>query len=316
MTADRGCGLMRSMENEALLVEQPNRTERTDVPRTTDYTPRSVFERYLNDMCRFQLLAPDQETELVQRCRAGDDMAREQLILGNLRLVIKIAREYQDFGVPLTDLINEGNIGLMEAVERFNTDRGCKLSTYASFWIKQRMRKALVNSPTVRVPTNSVWELRRLNRMQSQLQSDLERDPTVAELSAATGLSEARIGRLEKSRVRTISLDTPLDGEGGETLAELFADDRAESPSGALETHSTKQNISAALKECLSKRESAILQGRFGLDGGRSRNLEEIAETFGISPERVRQIQNRALRKLKGWLVRTGAVSAEMPIEN
>lgn len=275
-------------------------------PSTVDKFPMAsangatgdALQLYLREIGKVPLLTPQEEIELAKRIRRGDEAARDQMIKANLRLVVKIARDYEGMGVPLLDLISEGNLGLIKGVERFDPKKGAKLSTYAAWWIKQNIRLALVNqSKTIRLPVHVVDRLTHLRRAEVKLRETLEREPTDEELAAEVQLDVRRV-RLSRQAARApISLDAPLD-EGASTFAEVVADAEAAAPFDAL----IQQTDARRLREVfgvLTGREKTILSLRFGLEDDRARTLEEIGQKLDLTRERIRQIQEQALGKLR-----------------
>jgi RNA polymerase primary sigma factor len=247
-----------------------------------------------------KLLTPAEEIILAKRIRKGDDLAREHMIKANLRLVVKIARDYEGLGLPLLDLINEGNIGLMKGVERFNPAKGAKLSTYASWWIKQSIKRALANqSKTIRLPVHVVDTVAQIRRVEARLHETLDREPTDEEIASELDLDPRRLRQYRLAAKAPISLETPLgNDDDSERVSEVVADANAAAPFERV----LKENDSAMLKEVfstLSSRERTILTLRFGLEDDTPRTLEEIGGEFGVTRERIRQIQNEALKKLR-----------------
>jgi RNA polymerase primary sigma factor len=258
------------------------------------------LELYLREVGQVKLLTPAEEIVLARRIRKGDELAREHMIKANLRLVVKIARDYDGLGLPLLDLINEGNIGLMKGVERFNPAKGAKLSTYASWWIKQSIKRALANqSKTIRLPVHVVDTVAQIRRTEVRLHEVLDREPTDEEIAAELDLDPRRLRQYRQAAKAPISLETPLSGDDdSERVSEVVADANAAAPYDRV----LKENDSAMLKEVfstLSPRERTILAMRFGLGDDTPRTLEEIGGEFGVTRERIRQIQNEALKKLR-----------------
>ncbi len=276
-----------------------------EVPPTRGpWDENTSLRLYLREAVATDLLTPKQEIELAGRIKAGDDDAREHMIKANLRLVVKIAREYEDFGLPLLDLINEGNIGLMHAVERFDPTKGAKLSTYAAWWIKQSIRRALSNqSKSIRLPIHIVQELARMRKAEVRLESELGRSATDAEL--AIGL-EATTGDVQRWReaaaIGATSLDAPLGSDpDANRVADVIADENAVMPwAGVVEE--TNAELVRELVGTLNAREQRILRERFALDGGDPKTLEQIGESFGLTRERIRQLEAAALKKLRDRL--------------
>jgi RNA polymerase primary sigma factor len=268
------------------------------------YSADSALQLYLEEIGKVKLLTIEEEITLSERIRNGDDEARDQMIRANLRLVVKISREYEHLGLPLLDLINEGNIGLMKAVERFDPRKGGKLSTYASWWIKQRIKRALANqSKTIRLPVHIIAKLSQMHRAALHLQDVLGREPTDQELADEMGISPSRISKMRVAAIRPASLDAPVGDEDSNEFSEIVADENAESPSEHLEEKTLISMVLGLLKN-LSTREMSILNQRFGLDGEPIKTLDEVAAGFGVTRERIRQIQNIALNKLRKMLQR------------
>jgi RNA polymerase primary sigma factor len=254
---------------------------------------------YLREIGQVKLLTPQEEIELAARIKKGDKKAREHMIKANLRLVVKIARDYEGIGLPLLDLISEGNIGLMKAVERFDPKKGGKLSTYGSWWIKQSIKRALANqSKTIRLPVHLVDKISRMRRTAMKLQEDLGREPTDEELAAELGTTAARVTQMRTASIRPASLDAPVGDDDSNNFSEIVEDERAENPYEELEDKTVTGMLQDMVKH-LDNREATILRYRFGLDGGNEKTLEEVGVKFGVTRERVRQIQNLALRKLR-----------------
>ncbi|MBN2506684.1 MAG: sigma-70 family RNA polymerase sigma factor [Verrucomicrobia bacterium] len=263
------------------------------------YDGDTAIKLYLREIGQVGLLTPEEEVDLAARIRKGDKRAREQMIKANLRLVVKIAHDYEGFGLPLLDLISEGNIGLMKAVERFDPSKGGKLSTYGSWWIKQSIKRALANqSKTIRLPVHLVDKISKMRRLAMKLQETFGREPTDEELAEEMGMSSTRVAQMRTAAIRPASLDAPIGDEDSNNFSEIVQDESADTPYEQLEdktvTHMLQDMITT-----LDPREATILRYRFGLDGGSERTLEEVGEKFGVTRERVRQIQNIALNKLR-----------------
>jgi RNA polymerase primary sigma factor len=221
------------------------------------------------------------------------------MITANLRLVVKIARDYEGLGLPLLDLINEGNIGLMKGVQRFDPGRGAKLSTYASWWIKQAVRRALSNqSKTIRLPVHVVDRLTHIRRAEVKLHDALDREPTDEEVADELGIDARRVRRYRDASRAPVSLDSPVSTDNETSISEIVADANAAAPFDEL----VKNNDAEMMKEVLATldaRESRILSMRFGLDNGRPKTLEEVGARLGVTRERIRQIQEQALQKMR-----------------
>jgi len=254
---------------------------------------------YLREIGQIPLLTPKDEVRLAARIKKGDRQARAQMIKANLRLVVKIAHDYSNFGLPLLDLISEGNIGLMKAVERFDPKKGGKLSTYAAWWIKQSIKRALANqAKTIRLPVHLVDKISKMKRAGHKLSEKLGREPTDQELADVLGVSRAKVAQLRTISIRPASLDAPIGDDDATEFSEIVGDDAALTPFELLRDKTLRQEVRDILEE-LEPREAEILTLRFGLDGNKPKTLEEVGKKFKVTRERVRQIQNIALTKLR-----------------
>ncbi len=259
----------------------------------------SAIKLYLREIGQVDLLTPKEEHELALRIQNGDAEAKEHMIKANLRLVVRIAHDYEDIGLPLLDLISEGNIGLIRAVERFDPEKGNKLSTYASWWIKQSIKRALAKqSKTIRLPTHLVEKIAKLRRTEDSLREHFDRDPTDKELAEELGIPPQDIARLRNVDNRPASLDSPILESETATLGDVVRDEKAKVPSKQLEEKDILDLLANLLCK-LPEREAAVLDYRFGLSDGKERTLEKVGKRFNITRERVRQIQNDALAKLR-----------------
>jgi RNA polymerase primary sigma factor len=260
----------------------------------------NTLQLYLREIGQVKLLTADEEIALARRVRRGDQQAREDMIKANLRLVVKIAKDYAGLGLPLLDLINEGNIGLMKGVERFDPNVGAKVSTYASWWIKQAIKRALANqSKTIRLPVHVVDKLAHIRKAEVKLRDSLDREPTDEEIAHDLGLDTRRIRRYRESSRAPVSLDAPLGSDGDSSLvSETVADANAAAPYDTLARHNDNELMQEVLAT-LDARESRILAMRFGLDDGRPKSLEEVGQEIGVTRERIRQIQEQALQKMR-----------------
>jgi RNA polymerase primary sigma factor len=278
-----------------------------------DSKETSMLQLYLREIGQVKLLTPAEEVVLAKRIKKGDEAAREHMIKANLRLVVKIAREYENLGLPLLDLINEGNIGLMKGVERFDPRKGAKLSTYAAWWIKQAIKRALANqSKTIRLPVHVVDKVAHIRRAELKLKEVYDREPTDEELAETVGLKPHRVREYRQAAKAPVSLDAPLGHEDdSEAVAEVVADTRAEAPFANL----VKDSDAALMKEAfvtLSPREQDILTLRFGLRDDTQRTLEEIGVRYGLTRERIRQIESEGLKKLRARMARRDIATQEM----
>ncbi len=257
------------------------------------------LKRYLQEIAQFSLLTPQQEIELAKKIKKGDTAARERMINANLRLVVTIARDYANFGLPLLDLISEGNIGLTKAVERFDPTKGAKLSTYAMWWIKQAIKRALADQgKTIRVPVHLGEKLAKMRRVSLQMSDELGREPTDEELGEEIGIASEKVARLKSVGIRPASLDAPIAENDSTEFAEVIGDDGAQTPFELLRDKNLLGEVDGLL-EVLDPREKKIISQRFGLDGGEPKTLEDVGKDFGITRERIRQLQNIALAKLR-----------------
>jgi RNA polymerase primary sigma factor len=303
----------RPTNGEAVQVEQPSVPRDADLGLTnlkerSSYDADTAIKLYLREIGQVKLLTPQEEIDLAARIKRGDKRAREQMIKANLRLVVKIAHDYEGLGLPLLDLINEGNIGLMKAVERFDPAKGGKLSTYGSWWIKQSIKRALANqSKTIRLPVHLVDKISKMRRTAMKLQEEFGREPTDEELGEELGISAARVAQLRTAAIRPASLDAPIGDDDSNNFAEVVQDENADTPYEQLEEKTVNKMLHEMIKT-LDPREATILRYRFGLDGGTEKTLEEVGEKFGVTRERVRQIQNIALNKLRKMIEKLEAV--------
>jgi RNA polymerase primary sigma factor len=272
------------------------------------YDADSAIKLYLREIGQVKLLTPQEEIELAARIKRGDKKAREDMIKANLRLVVKIAHDYEGLGLPLLDLINEGNIGLMKAVERFDPAKGGKLSTYGSWWIKQSIKRALANqSKTIRLPVHLVDKISKMRRTAMRLQEEFGREPTDDELGEELGITASRVSQLRTAAIRPASLDAPIGDDESNNFAEVVQDENAFTPYEELEDKTVTRMLQEMIKT-LDPREATILRYRFGLDGGPEKTLEDVGQKFGVTRERVRQIQNIALSKLRKMIEKLEAV--------
>jgi len=257
---------------------------------------------YMQEIGTVALLTPAEEVKLAAKIRRGDEAARKQMIRANLRLVVKIAQDYARYGLPLLDLISEGNIGLMKAVDRFDPRKGGKLSTYAAWWIKQAIKRALANqSKTIRLPAHLVDKIARMRKVERALMEKLGREPTEEEVGEEMNLPRATIAQWRAVVVRPTSLDAPLGDGDGASFGDIIGDDRARTPYDEINDKQLQEEIEERLDQ-LDRREREILKYRYGLRGAEPETLEDVGARFNITRERVRQIQNGALVKLRRLL--------------
>ena len=275
--------------------EEPDNAFLTDNERLQTSDPLKLYVRQIGDG---RLLTPGEERELARRKDLGDEAAKQRLIECNLRLVMSITRNYTKAGVPLLDLIQEGNMGLIRAVEKFDYKLGFKLSTYATWWIRQAVTRALADQGrTIRLPVHVAEQVRRAMRSRRQLAQKLNRDPSVEEIAKDSGFPVERVRELFDLVEDPISLETPV-GDGESMVADLIEDVTSESPDAASNVLARSQELGAAL-ERLNPRMKHVVLRRFGLDGQPPQTLEEVGNDLGITRERVRQLETRALRELR-----------------
>ena len=276
--------------------------------KTRDLQPtRSSFALYLREIAEENLLTINEEVALAALIKKGDEKARERMIRANLRLVVKIARDYENFGLPLLDLINEGNIGLMKAVGKFDPTKGAKFSTYSSWWIKQAIKRSLSNqSKTIRLPIHLVEKIAKLRNVAIRLHEALGREPTDEEVASEMEIAPSRVALMRRASARPVSLDDTVGDDDSTRFEERVADENAGHPYEELELQ-TSLNLLTHLLSKLNPRESRILKYRFGLDGERERTLEEVGQEFGVTRERIRQLQNIALHRLRRMMNKQNA---------
>jgi len=274
----------------------------------------SGFQLYLRQIAQYPLITQAQEIKLAARIKRGDKKATAEMIRANLRLVVKIARDYANLGLPLLDLISEGNIGLMKAVDRFDPQKGGKLSTYASWWIKQSIKRALANQgKTIRLPVHLVDKIAKVRRVSSQMTEELGREPTDEELAEEIGMLATKITALKSAAIRPTSLDQPIGDDDSTEFGEIVGDEAADDPFETLRDKDLRAEV-GELMDVLDDRERRIINQRFGLDGQKPLTLEEVGEKFGVTRERIRQLQNIALNKLRKALSKKERRKAESPV--
>jgi RNA polymerase primary sigma factor len=260
------------------------------------------LNRYLREIGRIPRLTPQQEIELAGKIKKGDTEARERMISSNLRLVVTIAHDYANLGLPLLDLISEGNIGLTKAVERFDPTKGAKLSTYAMWWIKQAIKRALANqSKTIRLPVHLVDKITKVRRVSLQMSEELGREPTDDELGEEIGIASEKVARLKSVGIRPASLDASIGDDDPTEFGAVIEDDEAQTPFEMLRDKNLLGEVDGLIA-VLDAREKKIISQRFGLDGGKPKTLEDVGKKLGVTRERIRQLQNIALAKLRRTL--------------
>ena len=259
----------------------------------------SAMNVYLREIGRIALLTPKQEIELAVKIKQGDREARALMISSNLRLVVTIAQDYGNLGLPLLDLISEGNVGLTVAVDRFDPSKGAKLSTYAAWWIRQSIKRALSNQGrTIRLPVHLGEKISKMRRVALHLSEEIGREPTDDELGEEIGIASEKVSHLKTASTSPASLDAPISDDDLTEFGEGVADEQARTPFELLRDKDLHNDVDGLL-EVLDDREKEIISQRFGFDGGEQKTLEEIGRKFRVSRERIRQLQNEALSKLR-----------------
>lgn len=254
---------------------------------------------YLKDIGRVPLLSPEEEVELAKRMAEGDESAKLRLSEANLRLVVSIAKRYVGRGMQFLDLIQEGNLGLMKAVEKFDYQKGFKFSTYATWWIRQAITRAIADQArTIRIPVHMVETINRQVRVSRMLLQKLGREPTAAEIAEEMGISESRVMEIQKIAQDPVSLETPIGEEEDSHIGDFLEDETATAPSDTVASTMLKEQLISVL-DTLTPREEKVLRLRYGIDDGRPRTLEEVGKEFNVTRERIRQIEAKALRKLR-----------------
>ncbi len=254
---------------------------------------------YLKDIGKVPLLSADEEIDLARRMQEGDEAAKKRLSEANLRLVVSIAKRYVGRGMLFLDLIQEGNLGLMKAVEKFDYQKGFKFSTYATWWIRQAITRAIADQArTIRIPVHMVETINRLTRASRVLLQQLGREPTPAEIAEELNMPEDRVREIQKIAQDPVSLETPIGEEEDSHLGDFIEDDRATTPSDSVAFAMLKEQLLGVL-DTLTPREEKVLRLRYGIDDGKPRTLEEVGKEFNVTRERIRQIEAKALRKLR-----------------
>ena len=278
-------------EEEAELIE--------DVDVLEGVSTEDPVRMYLKEIGNVPLLTSEEEVELAKRVEQGDEEAKKKLTEANLRLVVSIAKKYVGRGMPFLDLIQEGNMGLMKAVDKFDYTKGYKFSTYATWWIRQAITRGIADTGrTIRVPVHMVETINKTLRMTRQLLQELGREPTPEEVAAELGVPVSKVREVLKISRDPVSLDTPIGEEDDSHLGDFIEDDSAQSPADSAAFSMMREELDNALNS-LTEREKQVVRLRFGLEDGRPRTLEEVGKEFNVTRERIRQIEAKALRKLR-----------------
>jgi RNA polymerase primary sigma factor len=281
--------------------QEPEAEAETKLDLSIKTASNDPVRMYLREIGKVPLLTAEQEVSLAKRIERGDMDAKNQLIQANLRLVVSIARRYANRGLTLLDLIQEGNLGLIRAVEKFDYRRGFKFSTYATWWIRQAVSRALADQArTIRIPVHMVETINKLIRVQRQLLQDLGREPTPEEIATDMGLTPDKVREIQKISQEPVSLENPVGDEGDSQLGDFIEDDQAVAPSDAVGELMQGEDLSRVL-ELLTSRERRVLEMRYGLTDGRPHTLEEVGVQFGVTRERIRQIEAKTLAKLRAY---------------
>ena len=291
--------LEEPLEVENEVKEDASVEEEADLSVPEGVSVNDPVRMYLKEIGKIPLLTSQEEIDLALRMEQGDEEAKRALAEANLRLVVSIAKKYVGRGMLFLDLIQEGNLGLIKAVEKFDYRKGFKFSTYATWWIRQAITRAIADQArTIRIPVHMVETINKLIRVSRQLVQELGREPTPEEIAEVMGISEERVREILKIAQEPVSLETPIGEEDDSHLGDFIEDQDVQAPAEAAAFELLKEQLDDVL-ETLTPREKKVLTLRFGLDDGRSRTLEEVGQVFGVTRERIRQIEAKALRKLR-----------------
>ena len=294
-----GNGKSSAVAEEAEAARDEKADEEDDLSLPEGVAINDPVRMYLKEIGKIPLLTPEEEVELAKAIENNSEEARRALAEANLRLVVSIAKKYVGRGMLFLDLIQEGNLGLIKAVEKFDYRKGYKFSTYATWWIRQAITRAIADQArTIRIPVHMVETINKLIRIQRQLVQELGREPLPEEIAREMNISEERVREILKIAQEPVSLETPIGEEDDSHLGDFIEDQEAQAPADAAAFELLKEQLEDVL-DTLTPREEKVLRLRFGLDDGRSRTLEEVGQYFGVTRERIRQIEAKALRKLR-----------------
>ena len=281
------------------IVDEDQRDKELFEQALSDIGLDDPVKMYLKDIGRVPLLSADEEIELAKRMQENDEAAKKRLSEANLRLVVSIAKRYVGRGMLFLDLIQEGNLGLMKAGEKFDYQKGFKFSTYATWWIRQSITRAIADQArTIRIPVHMVETINKLTRVQRVLLQELGREPTPSEIAEKMGVTEDRVREIQKISQDPVSLETPIGEEEDSHLGDFIEDEKTTTPSDSVAFTMLKEQLLGVL-DTLTPREEKVLRLRYGIDDGKSRTLEEVGREFNVTRERIRQIEAKALRKLR-----------------
>ena len=287
-----------ALEEARIAVVTPDDDVEPEIEPDTEITT-DALQLFLKDIGRVPLLTAAQEVELAKRIERGEHAAKQAMVEANLRLVVSIAKKYRNQGLPFLDLIQEGTIGLVRAAEKFDYRKGFKFSTYATWWIRQAVARALADKArTIRMPVHVVEKLNKIGRIERKLLSEVGREPTIEEIAKELELDPDEVEHIKRSAQAPISLEKPVGDEEESEFGHFLADESALAPDEAAETALRKETLARVL-QTLALRERRVLEMRYGLDGQHPRTLDEVGRTFNVTRERVRQIENQCLKKLQ-----------------
>jgi len=293
--ADKNIDVLEDTDGPVL--EKELEEEEIEIPDSIELD--DPVRMYLKEIGKVPLLSPEEEIDLAKRMEAGEEEAKRKLVEANLRLVVSIAKKYVGRGMLFLDLIQEGNLGLIKAVEKFDYRKGYKFSTYATWWIRQAITRSIADQArTIRIPVHMVETINKLVRVSRQLLQELDREPTPEEIAAEMDISEEKVREIMKIAQEPVSLETPIGEEEDSHLGDFIEDEDAPAPATAASFMLLKEQLGGVL-ETLTDREKRVLELRFGIEDGRPRTLEEVGREFGVTRERIRQIEAKALRKLR-----------------